>query len=153
LVEQPHIFDGNDRLVGECFQELNLCRCERARFASTRVQRSNEFSLLTKRSAQEGAKDAGKRRWEIILGANVGNMERAMLADPGKHWVINTELDAASRNRYRTNMSPRNHGVTFSESQFCIINPTHPRRALDNGVQNRLHVGGRPADDAEYLGC
>ena len=49
-------------------------------------------------------------------------------------------------------MSPQNHSVPFAESQHHIINPTNLRGALDNGVEHRLHVGRRAADDAEHLG-
>ena len=64
--------------------------------------------------------------------------------------VINTDLDAA--NRYGTKMSPRNHDVPLAESQHHVINPTNPRGALDDGIEDRLHVRGRAADDAEHLG-
>src|SRR6266542_1559133 len=33
-----------------------------------------------------------------------------------------------------------------------VIDPTNPRRALDDGIEDRLHVGGRATDDAEHLG-
>ena len=33
-----------------------------------------------------------------------------------------------------------------------VIDPTNPRRALGNGIEDRLHVRRRTADDAEYLG-
>ena len=49
-------------------------------------------------------------------------------------------------------MSPRNHSVPLAESQHHVINPTNPRRALDDGVEHRLHVRRRAADDAEHLG-
>ena len=49
-------------------------------------------------------------------------------------------------------MSPRNQNVPLAESQHHIINPTNPRGALDDGVEDRLHVRGRAADDAEHLG-
>ena len=49
-------------------------------------------------------------------------------------------------------MSPRNHTVALAESQQHVINPTNPGRALDDGVEHRLHVRGRAADDAEHLG-
>ena len=39
-----------------------------------------------------------------------------------------------------------------AKSQHHIIDPTNPRRALDDGVEHRLHVGRRAADDAEHLG-
>ena len=49
-------------------------------------------------------------------------------------------------------MSPRNHLVPVAESEHHVINPANPRRALDDGVEHRLHVCGRAADDAEHLG-
>ena len=49
-------------------------------------------------------------------------------------------------------MSPRNHIFPFAESQHHIINSTNPRRAFNNGVEDRLHVRGRAADNAEHLG-
>ena len=73
-----------------------------------------------------------------------------MLAHPAKLWLINTDLDAA--NGYGTKMSPRNHTVPLVESQHHVINPTNPRGALDDGIEDRLHVRRRAADDAEHLG-
>ena len=49
-------------------------------------------------------------------------------------------------------MSPRNHSAPLAESQHHVINPTNPGGALDDGVEDRLHVRGRAADDAEHLG-
>ena len=49
-------------------------------------------------------------------------------------------------------MSPRNHSVPLAESQYHVINPTNPGGALDDGVEDRLHVRRRAADDAEHLG-
>ena len=49
-------------------------------------------------------------------------------------------------------MSPCNHSVPFAKSQKHVINPTNPRGALDDGVEDRLHVRRRAADDAEHLG-
>ena len=37
------------------------------------------------------------------------------------------------------------------KSQYKIINPANPRSALDDGVEDRLHVRRRAADDAEHL--
>src|SRR5262245_26564106 len=49
-------------------------------------------------------------------------------------------------------MSPQKHRVSFAESQHCIIDPTNPRGALNDGVEDRLHIGRRAADDAKHLG-
>src|SRR5215831_2296210 len=74
-----------------------------------------------------------------------------MLAHPAKPWFVYTNRFATMGDGYGTKMSPRNHRVPLMESQHHVINPTNPRGALDDGVEDRLHVGGRPADDAEYL--
>src|SRR4029453_2403730 len=74
-----------------------------------------------------------------------------MLAHPGKPWVVNIDLGAASG--YGTKMSPHNHGIPLPESQHHVINPTNSGGALDNRVKHRLHVRGRAADDAEHFGC
>ena len=73
-----------------------------------------------------------------------------MLAYPAKLWLIDADLDAAAG--YGTKMSPRNHIVALVESQHHVINPTNPCGALDDGVEDRLHVRRRAADDAEHLG-
>ena len=39
------------------------------------------------------------------------------------------------------------HGV-----EAHVIDPTNPCCALDDGVEDRLHVRRRAADDAEHLG-
>ena len=40
----------------------------------------------------------------------------------------------------------------LAESQHHVINPTNPRGALDDRIEDRLNVRGRAADDAEHLG-
>ena len=73
-----------------------------------------------------------------------------MLANPAKLWLINTDLDADDG--YGTKMGPRNHNVPFVESQQHVVDPTNPRSALDDSVEDRLYVRRRAADDAEHLG-
>src|SRR5215813_478818 len=48
-------------------------------------------------------------------------------------------------------MSPRNRFVPFVESKHHVIDPTHPCGALDDRVEDRLHISGRAADDPEHL--
>src|SRR5262249_10997786 len=77
-------------------------------------------------------------------------MKRTMFAHPENLWNIHTDFDAT--NRYGTKMSPCNQTVPLAESQYHVINATNPHGALDDGIENRLHVRGRTADDAEHLG-
>src|SRR5262249_2836766 len=74
-----------------------------------------------------------------------------MLAHPLIPWFINTDRFAANGG-YGSKMSPRNHSVSLAESQCHIIYPTSPASALDDGVEDGLHVRGRSADNAEDFG-
>ena len=74
-----------------------------------------------------------------------------MLAEPTKFRIIDANLGSATRPRAK--MSPRNHCVPLAESQRHIINPANSGGALDDSVEDRLHVGRRPTDDAEHLRC
>src|SRR5262245_41358397 len=73
-----------------------------------------------------------------------------MLPHPAKARVISTNLDA--ENWHGTKMSSGSHNVPIAKPQNYVINPTNPRRALDDGIEHRLHVRRRSADDAEHLG-
>src|ERR1041385_8182143 len=73
-----------------------------------------------------------------------------MFTHPLNRRRVNTDLDRTTG--HGTKMSPRSHNVPLAESQLHVINPANPRRALDDRVEDRLHVGGRAADDAEHLG-
>ena len=75
-----------------------------------------------------------------------------MFAHPAIFRPLNTDLDES--NGYGAKMSARNHSVPLAESQHHVINPTNPGSALDDGIEDRLHVRGRAADDAEHFsGC
>src|SRR5262245_64101140 len=113
---------------------------------------SNGVPPLAKWNVQDSAPAAGKSHyhWKFVSLADIGNVQRAMLTHPLKIWLINTDLNAS--NGYRTKMGPRSQNVSVAEPQHHIIDPTNPRRALDDSIQHRLHVRRRAADDAEHLG-
>ena len=73
-----------------------------------------------------------------------------MLAHPLILWLINADLDAPRG--YGTKMSPRYHNVTVMQSQHYIIDPANPGGALNDRVQDRLHVRRRAADYSKHLG-
>ena len=50
--EQPHVLDGDHRLVGKGFKQLDLRRGEGAHLDATCGQHSNELPLLTKGNGQ-----------------------------------------------------------------------------------------------------
>src|SRR5215471_7199236 len=75
-----------------------------------------------------------------------------MLANPANLWFIDTDLDAANGHGYGTKMSAPSQNIALAESQSYVFNAANTHRALDNGVEDRLHVCGGAADDAEHFG-
>src|SRR6266536_3380734 len=106
--------------------------------------------MVTMGNAQPGAPAGCYCRKIVLSGSDVGNVERAVLAYPANVWLICTDL--AAENGHGTKMSPRNPTVPLVESQHHVINPTNPGGALDDGVEDWLHVRRRAADDAKYFG-
>src|SRR5262249_6807398 len=137
------------RLVGKGFQKLDLRRGEGTYLGATCGQVSNEFPLLAKGNRQEGTPAAADPELEFVPLADVGNVERAMLAHPAILWRIDTDLDAA--NGYGTKMSPWNDSVSFAESQEHVIDSTNPCRAFHDCIEHGLHIRRRAADNAEHL--
>jgi hypothetical protein len=48
-------------------------------------------------------------------------------------------------------MSASNYRFTLDEAQNHIVSSTYARCTLNDGVEHRLHVASRAADDAEHL--
>src|SRR5262249_22736780 len=147
-----HVLDGDHGLISESLEQLDLCRREGTYLSATRGQGSKEFPLLTKRNEQIGARATYIHDLKVVLLADVRNVKRAVLAHPTIPRFINTHLETVSGNGYGTKMSPHNHSVAFTESQRRIIDSTNPSRALDDSVEDRLHVRGGAANNAEHLG-
>ena len=96
LLEQPHVLDGDHRLVGERFEELDLRRGEGAHLecdVRSVIQRVLLAGEGARPSVCENAFGTRQQR-EIVLRADIRNVKRTVLAHPAKIWLINTELDA-----------------------------------------------------------
>src|SRR4030095_1039008 len=118
FLEQPHVLNRNDGVVGEGFEQLDLRWGEGAHFDATRGQHSNDFSLLTQGNQQVGTRlAADTQHWEIVLRPGVRDMERAMLDYPVKSWFINTDHFAGKTYGYRTEPRPRNEIAPVAKSQ------------------------------------
>src|SRR5262249_49911036 len=150
LLEQPHVLDSDDGLIGEGFKKLDLRHCEGAHFDATCIKGSDEFPLLSNGNKQKGAGAASDTQpWKVVLhGSGIGNMKCAMLAHPAKLWRINTDPFTPNGYGYGTNMSPRNQTIPLAESQRYIINPTNSCCAFYDGIEDRLHIRRRAADNA-----
>src|SRR4029450_12584360 len=95
-------------------------------------------------------KEAGSPYWKSVRCFGIGNMECALLSQPARYRLLDTDLGKSLG--YRTKKRPPNHSTALSKPQHHIIDPTNPNSALNNGVEHRLHVCRRAADDAQHLG-
>src|SRR4029077_15763695 len=73
-----------------------------------------------------------------------------MLSHPAMQWRIYARFGES--NGYGAKMSPHNYRIPLAESQYHVINPANPGGAPNDGVEHRLHVCGRAADDSEHFG-
>src|SRR5687768_1116249 len=97
-------------------------------------------------------KETGSPYWKSVRCFGIGNMECALLAQPARYRLVDTDLDTSLG--YRTKMRPPNHSIALSKPQHHIIDPTNLCGAFDDGIEHRLHVGRRAADDTQHLrGC
>ena len=152
FLEQPHVLDGDHGLVGEGLQKLDLRR-GKGRTSCDARQCTNEF-----RPADEGERPrrCASAAESLLSGNRSAARTSGMWSVPcsriqrycGSSILISTRPDRAwNQNEPATTMT-----VPLAESQHQIINPTNPRRALDDRIEDRLHVRRRAADDAEHLG-
>src|SRR5262245_56356316 len=114
FLEQPHVFECDDCLVGKGFQKFDLRRCEGAYLNTTRAQCSNNFAFLVKGDKQKGTRPTDTAGLKIVSFIYVGNVKRSMLPHPTKVGRIKTNLDAPKRNGAK--MSPRNQIVSLAKS-------------------------------------
>ena len=95
FVEQPHVLDGDDRLVGEGFEEFDLRRSEWAHLGATRDQRSNEI-LPSDEGERLRACARLRRNPHLEIHSARGCPEREARharASSDKLWRINIDLD------------------------------------------------------------
>ena len=70
FLEQPHVLDGDDRLIGEGFQQRDLFVRKRTDFRAANMNRPNRNTFAQQRRRQNGPtaildmpSDVGKLRW------------------------------------------------------------------------------------------
>ena len=79
LVEQPHIFDGDDRLIGEGLQQRDLVGCERSSLTARYGNRADRLAIPQHGHGQCRSKPthartiADLRTW---IGQRVRNIDR-----------------------------------------------------------------------------
>ena len=165
LVEKPCILDGDDCLRGEVRNQLNLLVGERPHFLAVDGDRSNQLALFEHRNAEKGAGAAsvhktneGWRTFEVgLLRPEVGDVNdlprasdtpkrelRARVNDGFTAPLLHMRCRSIHRDGPKPPALAKPH-----DPELCLADA---RGVLQHGLEHRLQLARRTADDVENLG-
>ena len=163
LGEQPHVLDGDDGLVGEGLNQLDLRLGEGLHPPATAADRPDRHAVADDRNPQVGS--IGRRllqhlqrpRIVVGIGPHVLDVHRPAV-DEG---AANDEV-AGRRAREQAPVRRRlggRHVAHRDEVEEAVIDPRHRAelrvaqagRARDDGLEHGLGIGRRARDDLEDL--
>ncbi len=160
LGEEPHVLDRDHRLVGERPQEGDVILGKRAGLGASDGDGADRASLAHERHRQDAAEVPSERpggRREFRVQDDVGDLDHAAGQDrPGGRHL------AARRSRPEPADGICTRGRQVHErgqvDQRTVVGEDVGRagsaqfqRGRGDRVEHRLHVGARPADDAQDL--
>src|SRR5262249_1234974 len=93
LIEQPHVLNGDHRLIGEGFEQLDLSLCERTDFRPANLNRTDCETITQQRRCQHSAKAGcyteGLGPWELGFGCSeIMDVDRLPINDGPSRWRI-----------------------------------------------------------------
>jgi hypothetical protein len=162
LVEQPHVFDRDQRLIGEGSHQLNLLFRERSGGAPRHHENTDRVSFAQHRDTQDGAKTADL----LSLGCSVFSIDQHV-GNVNSFAFEQRASDQSSpfrlkRIRLHVVEPPRREAIAcsmivrFARTSLARhgnhIRFAKLRSGLDKCVEYRLQIEGRAADDLEHVG-
>src|SRR5262249_19766634 len=80
-----------------------------------------------------------------------GDMDCLPLKNGLVAWRVRRQWVPRQSRGNRPVVRHQGHSVTLDKANGCVVGPTHPSRALSNGVEHRLDVGRRAGNNAKNL--
>src|SRR5262245_33986419 len=163
LVEQTRVLDCNHRLRGEVLHQFNLLVGERPHLLPVDGDRAEQHILLEHRYREVGEDaadiDAGHHPWialEIRLTRpSVLDLHRPLGPDDlgvSASWMGTEWHVLPPCRRYVVNRSVTKY-VPVIQVQRAELGTTEPSRVREHGLEHRLQLARRAANDTEDLGC
>ncbi len=165
FLEQARVFDGDDGLRGEIADQLNLLIGERPHFLPIDDDGADQLSFLEHRHRQQRP-DAGD--FYTNDGKRIALLVRLFLPQVGDvdHLLCQRNAaEAAARSRMeqlvladvRIARRRVKHGdgpkcVVVTKKHIAEIRSADTGCVLQHGLENRLKIAGRAADDLEHVG-
>src|SRR6516225_9925690 len=160
LIEQPHVLDGDHRLIGEGLSQFDLLLTEGPRFCAYYAEEANNNSLAQKRHA-EASSHADKiwffRVAEFRIRKHIWNVNRAAVDNRATK-----KCSAIRLQRIAFKMIPLllrkavgcgyRVDVTYPSANNSLIRLAKSDSRLCQRIEHCLQIEGRAADDLEYIG-
>src|SRR5262245_25642553 len=167
LVQQARVLDGDDGLSGETLHQLDLLLGERADLCPVDREHADDLIMLEHRDRGQCPYpcdiDRAHSQWMVgqiaLIEFQVGNLDRLPLSDNASHWnAYVVEADHRSALPlllvgFRQRAVERSVAIDISVSQpkRPIARLGQPRRIRQHGLEHRLEIAWRSADDLQHL--
>ncbi len=161
LIEQPCVLDRDQRLVAERFGQRDLVGGEGARSGARQGEHANAF-VCAQQGKHQRRVDAARLVHAALVfrqvdGGPVGQVQRLLVHHHAgrkvRAGVHGNRLVRQVRNQAVLSGArgqPQPLAVQVQDEGLVAADQRHGRG--DDGVEHRLHVGGRAADHAQHVG-
>ena len=161
LVEQPHVFDRDDGLVGEGRDQLDLALRERNRRGAAQSERANQLAVAHERHAEHGPHPANAHLFLFRIfrvAPGIGYLDGPFLRsdtpderpsagpDLGLPFVL--EVGGVEIHQARCIAED----VSMATEDFAAARVAQTHRGRDQRLQHRVEIEGCPADGFEHFG-
>ncbi len=159
LIEQPHVLDGDHRLIGESLQQLDVTVGKGTGFASGDDDRADGRAISEHRHREDASPASGERDfpWIHRVSEHVLDLRHCASEDRPSRGVVGLRRSRIHLPQYREHLwrvivvGDEVHQLAVEPVRRAHACAAQAHRAGDDRVENRLHVGRRARDDAQDL--
>jgi hypothetical protein len=161
FLEQAHVLDGDDGLVGEGVGEFDLLIGERPHRAAAQNDDTNRIAFAQQRHTENGVETSPPNDFlhrVFGIGLDVGDMDRLSLQQNAPSHSSTIRFDRTilhtftelARNAMAGDMKEAQALGTANRRHICIAQAGD---RLHERAENGLQIEGRAADDLQHLRC
>src|SRR5262245_48150320 len=159
LLEQPHILDGDNRLIGKGLEKSDLLFRKRPYFGSADLNRADGNSFTKQRRNKNRARACnllarlGFLVLRFKLWHDIMNMNRLAVDDRSAGGCAASEGPSASRHRHLSMHRYMLKDITIDAINQSVARIAQPCGSRRDRVEHRLNVCWRTGNDAQDLTC
>ena len=164
LVEQPRVLNGDDRLIRESLEQLDLTFREGHRFGAAKSDHSDGLALAHQRHYKVGppkhlsrsgghaARSQGRRDWIFVgMFRDVVDVYRPAFNDGSAGSPPATDLLRSECDRNGSVVGHNSQLIALAQQHHGVIGAAQAAGRLHDIVQHRLEIVGRGSDDSKNI--